>query len=134
MWKRIFAHKLTTHTSIVPWIINITDAKQEVGIINGSEPDDFKRANNKATTPFFCIRLFQLSTTLRYFSSSNTTDYFSWKTIAAVVIHLPVCPGHSFEFHSSASTPPPQCMNQRTQKEIGQGCSSEPLVTFAHIL
>lgn len=80
-----------------------------------------KRDNNKISTlKRFSIPSVRLLSLFSCSSPSNMTDFFilnlTWKIIAAVVIHVPICPAYSSEPHSSAATPPPQRMNQRVHK------------------
>jgi len=58
------------------------------------------------------LKLFHSTGSALLHAQLKTWLMFSWETVAAGVSHLPVCPAHSSELHSSASSPPPQCVNQ----------------------
>lgn len=60
------------------------------------------------------------------FVQNKHESFFCHGNHPAGVIHI--CPTHSFKHHSSASPPPPQCVNQRADRT--QSSFPEALVTF----
>ena len=98
------------------------DQRQSSGLKSARQLHEQPRRTiaRQQTLKSFSVPWPQLLSMFSCFSPTNMTDCLilnsTWKIIAAVVIHFPVCPSYSSELHSSASTPPPQRMNQRVHE------------------